>query len=161
VVEDTPPSSSTPGIELVKEQLLRAGPISGCVELTGETCCALLLLLPPSPSGGKRVFGLEVVLLASPFSTLFVVAAPAAAAGAADVEVVGFIAAIVLTVEGRLLEVLCALERADAEAVDFMVGVTVADGLVDAGLSLASTNGLMGVVVVEAPATLGNGVSDD
>ena len=42
---------------------------------------------------------------------------------------------------------------------DLKVGVTVAEGLVEAmGLALlTSTSGLMGVVVVEVPITLGRG----
>lgn len=103
------------------------------------------------------------MLLASPFSTLLFTAAGAAAAAApaaADVEVVGFefMLAMVLIVDAeRLLELLLALE---AEAVGLMVGVTVADGFVDAGrVCLTSTNGLIGVVVVEVPATFGKGVS--
>ena len=113
-----------------------------------------------SPTCGN--LGLDVVLLASPFSTLLFTAAgaaPAAAAGA-EVEVVGFMLAMVLMVEAeRLLELLLALE---AEAVGLMVGVTVADGFVRAGrVCLPSTRGLIGVVVVEVPATLGRGVKPD
>ena len=41
---------------------------------------------------------------------------------------------------------------------DLKVGVTVAEGLLDTiGLTLPSTKGLIGVVVVEAPTTLGRG----
>ena len=41
---------------------------------------------------------------------------------------------------------------------DLKVGVTVADGLLETiGLTLPSTKGLIGVVVVEAPTTLGRG----
>ena len=115
-----------------------------------------------SPTCGN--LGLDVVLLASPFSTLLFTAAgaaPAAAAGAGtEVEVVGFMLAMVLIVEAeRLLELLLALE---AEAVGLMVGVTVADGFVEAGrVCLPSTRGLIGVVVVEVPATLGRGVKPD
>ena len=116
-----------------------------------------------SPTCGN--LGLDVVLLASPFSTLLFTAAGAAPAAAAagagtEVEVVGFMLAMVLIVEAeRLLELLLALE---AEAVGLMVGVTVADGFVEAGrVCLPSTRGLIGVVVVEVPATLGRGVKPD
>ncbi len=41
---------------------------------------------------------------------------------------------------------------------DLNVGVTVADGLLEtSGLTFPSTNGLIGVVVVDAPTTLGKG----
>ena len=165
VVEETPPSSSACEFELFVERLLSdEEPTSGCVELTGDTCWDLPPgpLLAFSPTCGN--FGLEVVLLASPFSTLLFTAgaAPAAApaAAAADVEVVGFMLAMVLIVDAeRLLELLLAFE---AEAVGLMVGVTVADGFVEAGrVCLTSTSGLIGVVVVEVPATFGRGVSAD
>ena len=167
VVEETPPSSSAWEFELfVERSLSDEDPTSGCVELTGDTCWDLPTwpLLALSPTCGN--FGLEVVLLASPFSTLLFTAgaaaadAAAAAAAAADVEVVGFMLAMVLVVDAeRLLELLVAFE---AEAVGLMVGVTVADGFVDAGrVCLTSTNGLIGVVVVEVPATFGRGVSAD
>lgn len=125
--------------------------------------------------------GLEVVLLASPFSTDFCSAAdappddPEAVAAADDPEAVADaedddVDAAVEEHDGPLLED----ERLEEDvavadgtalmvdaSVDLMVGVTVADGLVEMynGRCLASTNGLMGVVVVEAPGVRGNGAA--
>jgi hypothetical protein len=42
--------------------------------------------------------------------------------------------------------------------IDLNVGVTVAEGLLETrGRTFPSTNGLIGVVVVDAPTTLGSG----
>ncbi len=172
VVDETPPPSASSDrcfeallVVVLPLCSMSAGPLllqlSGCVELTGDTCCDLLV--EESDIDGCCVFGLEVVLLASPFSTLLFAAVAVAEDVEVEVDVVGFTftAVIVLTVDaGRLLDEL--FETAEADAVDFIVGVTVAEGLVDAGLCFVSvTSGFMGVVVVEAPANLGSGARAD
>lgn len=94
------------------------------------------------------VLGLEVVLLASPFST----------ARAADVvaEHDVLVDTVVLS-DADFLEPDTACTLLDW-LTDLKVGVTVAEGLLETrGLALPSTRGLIGVVVVEAPTTLGSG----
>ena len=70
VVEDTPLSSS---LEFGEDILPSPVTVSGCVELTGETCGPSFFILLPLllvESNCCSVFGLDVVLLASPFSTV-------------------------------------------------------------------------------------------
>lgn len=137
VVEETPPSSSRPRLGGETVELT----YSGFVELTGDTCG---MVLP----GKSSVLGLEVVLLASPFSTLMFVLATA--------EQAVFVATVVLR-DVDFLDPETACNPLDW-LLDLKVGVTVADGLLGTiGRTLPSTSGLIGVVVVEAPTTLGKG----
>ena len=109
------------------------------------------------------VFGLDVVLLASPFSTLaFTLTFPAdvpASVVAVEAQVAAdwcaaahddtvLVDVVVFTMEDDFLELLPVMVCGDD--VDLNVGVTVAEGLLDA-------KGLMGVVVVDEPTTLGKG----
>lgn len=65
VVEETPLSSSVGGDTFRPPQRVT----SGCVELSGETLAEDLAVSAFSSLISKLVFGLDVVLLASPFST--------------------------------------------------------------------------------------------
>jgi len=114
---------------------------SGLVELTGDTCGRVF-------PGKSSVFGLDVVLLASPFSTLMFVLAMA------EQEVL--VETVVLK-EVDFLDPDTACTPLDW-LLDLKVGVTVAEGLLGTkGRTFASTRGFIGVVVVEAPTTLGKG----
>ena len=111
------------------------------------------------------------MLLASPFSTLaFTLTFPAdvpASVVAVEAQVAAdwcaaahddtvLVDVVVFTMEDDFLELLPVMVCGDD--VDLNVGVTVAEGLLDTkGLALASTKGLMGVVVVDEPTTLGKG----
>lgn len=119
------------------------------------------------------VVGLEVVLLASPFSTVAVATDKVeaedddadAAEAEAEQDIVGVLElklVVTVLVEAVVLRVVVrrTTTLVGTAEVDLMVGVTVAEGLVvDTGLwpRWLSTSGLMGVVLVEVPTTLGSG----
>ena len=125
----------------------------------------------PAVAESEPVLGLEVVLLASPFSTRLLAALLLFAADELllqsallpDTPADGFDDVVMVTVRveaataPRLLP--AAPTTMPLAGADLMVGVTVAEGLVDAGslCLLLSVRGLIGVVLVEVPITLGSG----
>ena len=106
-------------------------------------------------SGSSSVLGLEVVLLASPFSTedfLFSLAV------VVQLEIARVLVVVVVVSEEFRLRPDCAW--CEVAEPDLNVGVTVADGLVEAtALDLLSDRGLIGTEVVEEPRTCGRGAA--
>ena len=97
------------------------------------------------------------MLLASPFST------PAADSELEDVDVNGGLVAevvVVLALPQPTEEIDRLWVVIGAAVVDFIVGVTVADGFVETNLCFSTANGRIGFVVVEAPTMLGNGAGE-
>lgn len=134
------------------------------VTLGSESVSATTATTEDSPSGPPLLemeepssFGEQVVELASPFSTaggrlLTAVLEDGVTADVMTVHVETVL--VVETLAGRTVAATVLLP------VDFRVGVTVADGLVNAvGLPSLSTRGLIGMVaqVAGVPALLGNG----
>ncbi len=94
------------------------------------------------------VLGLEVVLLASPFSTVV----------EADDDLVLLVVTVLVMVVVVVFRTGVRLTTLVGTAdVALMVGVTVADGLVETSFCLLSASGLMGITFVEAPNTFGRG----
>ena len=160
VVEETPSSS-----ELMPSGCCVGGSIGGSC----FTCTSSLLGIRVSDTDAlELLLLLFVVLLASPFSTVIeldellgVTEDKFFLADTIDLEeeVVVIVVARVVTVVTLVVAVVdkVVLLTVGAAEVDLIVGVTVAEGFVDTKRCLMSANGFIGMVVVEAPTTLGKG----
>ena len=119
----------------------------GSESVSWEGVVEVTLLFVTVSDNNESGLGEEVVELASPFSTFLNCCVEGTIV---DVDTV-FVEAVVRTVD---------LAEEAVIPVDFKVGVTVAEGFVNAaGLLSLSTRGLMGIVTADAdvPALLGRG----